>query len=82
MQCVLELPPPFSSALACPALLFLTCVLVVCAVVSPARTPLLNLLTVHSELPEGWEILPNEADGRPYYVNQSTGASQWEQPTA
>ena len=33
-------------------------------------------------LQEGWEILPNEADGRPYYVNEATGASQWEQPSA
>ena len=37
---------------------------------------------MHVDLPEGWECLPNEADGRPYYVNQATGASQWEQPTA
>ena len=37
---------------------------------------------MHVELPEGWEILPNEADGRPYYVNQETGASQWEARTA
>ena len=66
------LPPPVSSALPCFALLILKCV----------YAPLLDLLTVHVELPEGWEILPNEADGRPYYVNQSTGASQWEQPTA
>eukprot|EP01047_Picozoa_sp_COSAG01_P081923 COSAG01_NODE_16536_length_1228_cov_2.209920_2_plen_64_part_00 len=37
---------------------------------------------MYKELPEGWQILPNEADGRPYYVNESTGASQWEEPVA
>ena len=36
---------------------------------------------MHVDLPEGWDILPNEADGRPYYVNEATGASQWEAPT-
>ena len=36
---------------------------------------------LHKELPEGWEILPNESDGRPYYVHQESGATQWEEPT-
>ena len=37
---------------------------------------------MYKPLPDGWEILPNETDGRPYYVNESTGVSQWQEPTA
>jgi len=33
-------------------------------------------------LPSGWTLLLDPATGQPYYVNESTGATQWERPDA
>ena len=39
-----------------------------------------TVATTQSTLPPGWQQLVDPASGRPYYVNQGTGQSQWDPP--
>ncbi len=32
------------------------------------------------DLPEGWEQRTSRSTGRTYYLNKTTGASQWDRP--